>query len=102
MTLTTVLVLAGGTYAIRLGGVLLRERVSVPEHVKRMFALSAIALLAALLATNALVDGEGFAGWARALGVGAGALLAVARLPFVVVVIGAAVTTAGLRLIGLS
>ncbi|SDN68842.1 AzlD domain-containing protein [Allokutzneria albata] len=102
MTLTTVLVLAAGTYAVRLGGVLLRERVAVPEHVRRLFALSAIALLAALYATNALVDGEGFAGWARALGVGAGALLAVARLPFVFVVIGAALTTAGLRLVGIT
>ncbi|WP_086825941.1 AzlD domain-containing protein [Allokutzneria sp. NRRL B-24872] len=102
MTLTTVLVLAAGTYAIRIGGVLLRERYSVPDRVRRMFALSAIALLAALYATNGLVDGEGFAGWARALGVGTGALLAVARLPFVVVVIGAALTTAGLRMIAIA
>lgn len=92
-----VLGLAAGTYAMRLAGPLLAERVRIPDHVQRLLGLAATALLAALVATAALVDGDGFAGWARATGVAVGAVAAWRRAPFVVVVVLAAVTTAALR-----
>jgi branched-subunit amino acid transport protein len=96
-----IVVLAAGTYALRLAGPLLRTRLTLPEPVRRYLSLSAVALLAALVATAALVAGTGFAGWARPAGVLVGAALAWRRLPFVVVVIAAAVTTALLRLAGI-
>jgi branched-subunit amino acid transport protein len=93
--------LAAGTYALRLAGPLLRSRITVSESVKRYLSLAAVALLAALVATAALTDGHGFDGVARPAGVGVGAVLAWRRLPFVVVVVAAAVTAALLRLAGL-
>ena len=57
-------------------------------------------MLAALAVTAALMEGAAFAGVARPAGVLVGVLLAWRRLPFVVVVIAAAVTSALLRLAG--
>jgi branched chain amino acid efflux pump len=92
-------VLAAGTYAMRLAGPLLRSRVALSEAVKRYLSLAAVALLAALIATAALVERGGFAGVARATGVLVGAVLAARRLPFVVVVVDAAATAALIRLV---
>lgn len=100
MTWWAIVALAGGTYAFRLAGPLLRSRISVSDNVRRYLALAAVALLAALVATAALTDGGGFAGVARPAGVAVGAVLAWRRLPFVVVVVAAAVTAALLRLLG--
>lgn len=102
MTLASILILAAGTYAFRLAGPLLSERMRVSARVQELLAMSAIALLSALVATAALTANGGFAGWARPAGVAVGALLAWRRLPFVVVVVAAAVTAAGLRLLGVS
>ena len=49
---------------------------------------------------STLLDGGAFAGWARPVGVLAGALAAWRRAPFVLVVLLAAGTTAGLRALG--
>ncbi|OLT13094.1 branched-chain amino acid transporter [Pseudonocardia sp. CNS-139] len=100
MTWPAVLVLAAGTYLLRVGGIVLRGRVRVPERVERYLDLGATALLVALVATAALTDGTGFAGWARPAGVLVGALAAWRKVPFVLVVVLAAGTTAGLRLLG--
>lgn len=97
---TAVLVLAVGTYAMRLAGPVLADRLSVPDRVQRLFGLAATALLAALIATAALTEGTGFAGWARPAGVLVGAVAAWRRAPFILVVLLAAVTTAALRALG--
>ncbi len=98
MTWLVIGALAAGTYAMRLAGPLLRSRVALSETVKRYLSLGAVALLAALIATAALVEHGSFAGVARASGVAVGAVLAWRRLPFVVVVVAAAVTAALIRL----
>lgn len=100
MPLLYIVVLAAGTYAFRLVGPLLRHRISVPAHVERLLADAATVLLVGLVVTSALVEGQGFAGWARPAGVLVAAVLAVRRAPFPVVVIAAASTTAVLRLVG--
>ncbi|MGE3284678.1 MAG: AzlD domain-containing protein [Pseudonocardia sp.] len=100
MSWGAILALAAGTYLIRLTGLLLRGRVDVPARVERLLDLAATGLLVALVATAALTDGDGFAGWARAAGVAAGGLAAWRRVPFVLVVLIAAAVTAGLRLLG--
>ncbi|AOS62892.1 AzlD domain-containing protein [Actinoalloteichus hymeniacidonis] len=100
MSMTTVLVLAAGTYLLRVAGPLLRGRVEVSDEAKRLLATAATTLLAALLLTSALTEAGGFAGWARPAGVAVGAVLAWRRVPFVLVVLAAAATAALLRLIG--
>ena len=100
MTLLPVLLLAAGTFAFRLAGPLLSQRLQVSARVQRLLTLSAIALLAALVATAALTSNGGFSGAARPAGVSVGALLAWFRLPFVVVVVAAAGTAAVLRMLG--
>ncbi|QFQ99670.1 AzlD domain-containing protein [Streptomyces phaeolivaceus] len=94
------LVLAVGTYALRLTGPVLHGRVEIPVRVRELSAGAAVVLLVALLATGALTEDGGFAGWARPAGVLMGGVLAWRRAPFAVVVLGAAATTAGLRAMG--
>lgn len=101
MTWVALLALAGGTYLSRISGIVLRDRLRLPDRVARLVDLGATALLVALVATAALLDGAAFAGWARPVGVAVGALAAWRRAPFVLVVVLAAATTAGLRAFGL-
>jgi branched-subunit amino acid transport protein len=101
MLIAVILALAVGTYAFRLSGVLLRDRLDLPSWLRGVLPIAAAALLAALAATAALTEGGAFAGVARPAGVLVGVLLALRRAPFVVVVVAAAATAAGLRLAGL-
>ena len=97
---TAILVLAAGTYALRLAGPLLRDRLRLPARLEALLADGAVVLLVALVALTALTDGPGFAGWARAAGLGVAGLAVLLRAPFPVVVLAAAATAAGLRLLG--
>lgn len=100
MLLAVVLALAVGTYAFRVAGVLLRDRVVLPDRMQALLPAAAATLLAALAATAALTDSGAFAGYARPAGVLVGLVLAWRRAPFVLVVLLAAATTAVLRLLG--
>ena len=100
MTWPALLTLAAGTYLLRLTGIALPGRLRLPDRVDRHVDLGATALLVALVATATLLDGGAFAGWARPAGVAVGALAAWRRAPFVVVVLLAAGTAAGLRALG--
>ncbi|MGH3519544.1 MAG: AzlD domain-containing protein [Haloechinothrix sp.] len=100
MTLAAVVVLAVGTYAFRISGPLLRDRLQLSERANALLARSATVLLVALIATAALTDGGRFAGWALPAGVAVGGALAWRKVPFVLVVVAAAACTAGLRLLG--
>ncbi|MGH3951342.1 MAG: AzlD domain-containing protein [Pseudonocardiaceae bacterium] len=100
MTLLAVLVLAAGTYAFRIAGPILRDRVALSAGANDVLARAATVLLVALIATAALTDGARFAGWALPAGVAVGGVLAWRKAPFVVVVIAAALATALLRLLG--
>jgi branched-subunit amino acid transport protein len=95
-----VIVLAVGTYAFRVAGPLLRERVEMSERVKELMSAAALVLLVSLVATASLMDGTRFAGVALPVGVLVGGVLAWRKAPFIVVVIAAAASTAGLRLLG--
>jgi branched-subunit amino acid transport protein len=95
-----IIVLAVGTYAFRFAGPVLRDRITLSEEVRRYLTLAAVALLAALIGTAALLDGTHFVGFARPAGVLVGAVLAWRKAPFVVVVVAAALTAALLRLAG--
>jgi branched chain amino acid efflux pump len=95
-----VLVLAAGTYAFRVSGLLLRDRYKLPDRIKEQMSAAAVVLLLALIVTAALLDGKRFAGWALPAGVLVGGFIAWRKAPFIVVVIVAAASTAGLRLLG--
>jgi branched-subunit amino acid transport protein len=92
--------LSAGTYAFRLSGRTLRQRITFPPRAERLLEAGALVMLAALVATTALTKGHGFAGLARPAGVLVGGVLAWRKAPFLVVVIAAAGTTAVLRLLG--
>ncbi|WP_436522213.1 AzlD domain-containing protein [Actinoplanes sp. HUAS TT8] len=100
MLIAAIIALGVGTYAIRLGGVLLRDRLELSPALQRLLPMAAAALLAALAGTAALMAGTAFAGVARPAGVAVGALLAWRKAPFILVVIAAAATAALLRLAG--
>ena len=93
------LALAGGTFAFRLAGPLLRARITVPPWAQELLEAAAVVLLAALVTTTALTSGHHLAGVARPLGVLAGGTAAWRRAPFFLVVLIAAGTTAVLRLL---
>jgi branched-subunit amino acid transport protein len=101
MPLLAIAALAAGTYAFRLAGPLFRHRLRISRHVQHLLSIAAAVLLAALVATAALTQGHGFAGWARPAGVLVGGALAIRRVPFPLVVVAAAATTAVLRLSGM-
>jgi branched-subunit amino acid transport protein len=101
LVVTGMATLAAGTYAIRCCGPALRTRVSFPPRAEKLLEAAAVVLLAALVATTALTEGHGFAGWGRPAGVLAGGVLAWRKAPFLVVVLTAAAVTALLRLLGI-
>jgi branched-subunit amino acid transport protein len=100
LVLAAILVLAAGTFALRLAGPLMRSRFELSDRVQQLLSTAAVLLLAALVATAALTAGQTHAGIARPVGVLVGGVLAWRRAPFVLVVVAAAATAAGLRLLG--
>ncbi|MCX2730756.1 AzlD domain-containing protein [Saccharopolyspora sp. NFXS83] len=100
MNPAVVLVLAAGTYALRLAGPLLRRRITISQRWERLLGIAATVLLAAFVATGAAVEAGGFAGVARVGGVVIAGVLAFRGAPFVLVVLVAAAVTAALRLAG--
>jgi branched-subunit amino acid transport protein len=98
--LLAILILAVGTFSLRIAGPMMRTRFELPERAEKVMAAAAVVLLAALVATAALTDGHGTAGIARPAGVLVGGVLALRKAPFVLVVVAAAATAAGLRLLG--
>ena len=81
MTWPALLTLAGGTYLLRLAGLALRGRLRLPGRVDRYVDLGATALLVALVATAALLDGGEFAGWVVLLAAGTAAGLRALGVP---------------------
>lgn len=69
-------------------------------QIARVTTLLPIALLGALVATQTAASGAEIVLDARLAAVGVGAVLLLLRAPFLVVVIAAAVTAAGLRALG--
>ena len=101
MLIAAIVTLAIGTYTMRLAGVVLGERLELSDNLQRLLPMAAAALLAALATTATVMDGAELAGIARPAGVAVGAILAWRKMPFVVVVVAAAVTAALLRLAGI-
>src|SRR5688500_2864146 len=95
-----IIALAAGTYAIRGTGVMLRDRLMLPPFLQQLLPVAATTMLLALIAAAVLTQGDRWEfGIARPAGVLVGAILAWRKVPFIVVVVAAAVTAAGLRLL---
>lgn len=98
MIVITLVLLAAGTYALKATGPLLlggdRE---LPPAIGRLALLLPAPLLAALVATSSFVDDQRWVFDERAAGLAVAAVALWKRLPFVVVIILAALTTAAIR-----
>ena len=92
-----VLLTAAGCYALKLSGLVLPARVLERPLVQRVAALVPVALLASLVAVQTVTAGHDLRLDARAPAVAVAAVAIVLRAPFLVVVVLAAATAAGLR-----
>jgi uncharacterized membrane protein len=92
-----VLLTAAGTYAEKLGGLSVPARWLESPRVRRIAALAPVALLAALTAVLFLADGASLVVDARLAGLAFAVVALLLRAPFLLVVVGAATTTALLR-----
>lgn len=94
----TVLVSGAGCYLLKLAGLSVPPRVLEHPLVERVADLIPVALLAALVAVQVVADGPHLVVDARVAGLAAAVVLLLLRAPFLVVVVGAALTAALLRL----
>ncbi len=97
MSWWVILVLAGGAYGFKVGGLVLLGGATLPARLVRCVALLPAALLAALVVVGTFGADRALVLDARAAGVGVAALAAWRRAPFPVVIVLAAAVTAGLR-----
>ncbi|MGW4353644.1 AzlD domain-containing protein [Nocardia sp. NPDC004582] len=98
--LLATMALALGTFAFRFAGPLLRSRIRISPRTIRLLEIASVVLLTALAVTTLMPSGGGRFGWALPAGVLVAAVLAWRRAPLIVVILSAAVVTAGLRMLG--
>ena len=96
---TAVLLACAGCYLLKLAGLSLPQRVLAHPTVERVADLIPVALLAALVAVQVFSAGTSLTLDARALGLGFAVVALVLRMPFLAVVVGAAVVAALARLV---
>jgi hypothetical protein len=92
-----VLAASAGCYALKLAGWSVPPRWLAGEQLQRAALLLPVALLAALVVVQAFAGDRALVLDARAAGLAVAVVLLVLRAPFLVVVVGAAVTAAVLR-----
>ena len=98
-----VLVTAAGCYALKLTGLVVPKGVLSNPRVRRFAELVPIALLAALVAVQSFAVGQSLTiDPARLAGLGAAVIALLLRAPFLVVIVVAAGTAAGLRALGVA
>ncbi len=100
MSVCVAIALAGsGCWALKLAGLSVPPRVLERPHVERVADLIPVALLSALVAVQVFSSAHSLTIDARALGLVVAVVLLVARAPFLVVVFGAALAAALVRLL---
>ena len=98
MTWAAILLAGAGCYLLKLAGLSVPPRVLQRPAAERVADLIPVALLAALVAVQVFAQGRHLVLDARAAGLAVAVGLLVLRAPFLVVVFGAALTAALLRL----
>jgi branched-subunit amino acid transport protein len=99
MIWTAVLVASLGCYLLKLAGLSVPPRLLERPLVERIADLIPVALLAALVAVQVFGSGQNLVLDARAAGLAVAVVLLLLRAPFLVVVFGAAVSAALLRML---
>jgi branched-subunit amino acid transport protein len=99
MSWTVLLATAAGCYLLKLAGLSVPPKVLERPVVERVAGLMPVALLAALVAVQTVARGHELVVDARALGVLVAVGLLLLRAPFLVVVVGAALAAALVRLL---
>ena len=97
MSWATLLALAAGSYALKAVGPLLLGGRQPSAPVARMLALVAVPLLAALIVVQTIGDGRHIVLDARIPALAVAVLCAWRGAPFLVTIVAAALTAAGLR-----
>ena len=97
MIWTAVLVASLGCFLLKLAGWSVPARWLARERLQRAAVLLPVPLLAALVVVQAFAGDRALTLDARAAGLAVGAVLVLLRAPFLLVVVAAAVTAAGLR-----
>lgn len=95
-----VVVGALGCYLIKLAGYVVPESWLSTPLLRRITALIPVALLSALIGLWTFVDGTSITIDARIVGVAFAIVALLLRAPFLVVIVGAAATTAIVRALG--
>jgi branched-subunit amino acid transport protein len=96
---TAVLLTAVGCYLLKLAGLSVPARVLERPLVERVADLIPVALLSALVAVQVFAHGHELVLDARAVGLAAAVVLLLLRAPFLLVVFGAALVAALVRLV---
>jgi hypothetical protein len=99
MTWLAIGVAAAGCYLLKLAGLSVPSRVLDRPVVQRVADLMPVALLSALVAVQVLASGTRLVLDARLVGLGFAVVALLLRAPFIVVVFGAALTAALVRLV---
>jgi branched-subunit amino acid transport protein len=99
MTWTTILAAGVGCYLLKLAGLSVPAGVLERPAVRRIAGLIPVALLSALVAVQVFSTEDRLVVDERAAGLAMAVVLLVVRAPFLVVVCGAALTAALLRLV---
>lgn len=97
MSWTAIAILAAGAYGLKVGGLILLGGWRPPTRVASIIPLLPVALLAALVVVQTFADGRELTLDARAAGMLVATAAVLLRAPFPVVLVSAAVVTAGLR-----
>jgi hypothetical protein len=101
MTLWQIILLASVlVLGIKVVGYLVPPRVLEAPRAARTAELTTVALLSALVVVQTVGDGQGVVVDARLAALGVAAALFALRVPFILVIVAAAATAAGLRSLG--
>ena len=96
------LLLVVGTYLLRIAGPLLSRHYRFSGEFKQLLAEMVAVLLFAVAVSATFFEADHYAGHARVLGVCVAAYCAYKKLPFVVTVLSAALSTALVRQLGIA
>ncbi|MBC9726530.1 AzlD domain-containing protein [Streptomyces sp. TRM68367] len=102
MSWSWILLATAACFALKMVGLLVPESTLGRPAVARVAGVVPVALLAALIATQTFVDQQQITLDARAAGLVVAGVALWRRAPFLVVVVAAAATTAGLRWLDLA
>lgn len=100
--LTAILLASAAVYSWKFFGYLVPERFLTKPKVSRVSALLTVALLSALMATQAVTKDSHVVLDSRIIALAVAALLLRFRAPFLVVVVAAAAVSATLKLLGVA